>query len=139
MSDVLCFKLNGASLFLEQVLVDDGYIPIFFLCRHEQQRYLALCTDMEKNTYYVVKISLQDLHALLHGQIAMRDAMLNQDKFWHIEAADKPLADVVVEHPMQDMDLSVLPEENACFKIFTQEIAEYVKSVDLELAAARKQ
>lgn len=138
MSDVLCFKLNGASLFLEQVLVEDSYIPIFFLCRHELQRYLALCTDMEKNTYCVVKISLQDLHALLHGQITMRDAMLNQDKFWHIEAADKPLADVVVEHPIQDMDLSVLPEENAKFRILTQEITNYVKSVDLEFASAGK-
>lgn len=106
MSDVLCFKVNGDSLFLELVLVEDGYIPIFFLCRHEQQRYLALCTDMEKNTYCVVKISLQNLYALLHGQIAMRDAMLNQDKFWYIEAADNPSDDIVVEHSMQDMDLS---------------------------------
>lgn len=132
MDNILCFVINDEHLYLEKTLVDFNSVPIFFVCNQGQQRYLALCTDVDEAKYFVVKTPIQDIHGLLHGNISMRDAMLKQEKFWRIDAGNTPSEDVVVECPISDIDLSVLPAENACFKILTQEITEYVKKIDCE-------
>lgn len=48
MNKELCFILDNKNIYLDHILVDYEYVPIFFLCKDDEcQYYLALCTDIE--------------------------------------------------------------------------------------------
>lgn len=128
----LCFCIEGRNLYLEQVLVDYLEIPVFFLCRNEKRYYVALCTDIEELSYIVVDTSSSAVYNLLHGQIPMRDIILNQKKYWSVVSGEEIPMDIVTEHSVKEMDCSVLPEENACFQILTEEMEDFVRSFDYE-------
>lgn len=57
---------------MERVLVDYNCVPIFFICKDENNRYLALNSEPDNSAYIVVKISDADAYDLLHGNIPMR-------------------------------------------------------------------
>ena len=41
----MCFCLGDENLYLEQVLVEQEGVPIFFLCKSREQHYLALFVE----------------------------------------------------------------------------------------------
>ena len=48
MNKELCFILDNKNIYLDHILVDYEYVPIFFLCKDDEcQYYLALFTDIE--------------------------------------------------------------------------------------------
>ena len=101
MNKELCFILENKNVYLDHILVDYEYVPIFFLCKDDEcQYYLALCTDIENGEYIVVKISLLSVYNLLHGNIAMRDVILNQKIFWKVVSGDEIKNDIVNEYPI---------------------------------------
>ena len=130
MSKELCFIIEEKELYMEQVLVDYMDVPIFFLCKDKSQYYIVLCVDIEERHYIVAELSLADTYNLLHGKLSMRDSILKQNYYWMIESGEEICLDIVTKHKISDIDHSLLPEENACFEILTEEIKGYVQSFD---------
>lgn len=125
MSKELCFNIENENLYLEQVLVDYMDIPIFFLCKGKKEYYIVLCTNIDEFSYVVTKISLLDTYNLLHGKILMRDVILKQKEYWEIISGEEIELDLVTKCAMCNLELSVLPEENAFFKVLTKNRAIY--------------
>lgn len=121
----LCFCLEDENLYLEQVLVEQEGVPIFFLCKSSEQNYLALFCGNDR--YVVTKVSNSDLQKLLHGEIPMRDVILGQEEFWDIVAGEKPQQDIVECLPISELEVEVLPEEGACFEALTKEMQDFVE------------
>lgn len=130
MSEELCFCIENENLFLEQVLVDYKDVPIFFLCSNKKYYYLALCTDIDELSYIVTKVSIQDVYKLLHGQIPMRDVILKQKEYWNIISEEDICLDIVTKCPITQLDTSVLPQENAYFKVLTKKLESFVYKFD---------
>lgn len=105
-------------------------IPIFLLCRDDSQFYVALCTDVEELKYIIVRAAETDIYNLLHGKIPMRGIILNQKAYWEVKSGDDVLLDQITNHNIKDLDMTLLPEENACFKILTEEMRGYVQQFD---------
>lgn len=137
MNKELCFNIENKDLYLEQVLVDYMDIPIFFLCRDDSQYYVALCTDIDKLSYIVVKLSLSDVYDLLHGKIPMRDVILKQNEYWDIVSGDEIYLDTITKKNINALEVTLLPEANACFKILTKEMQLFVQKYDSEFFAAK--
>lgn len=129
----LCFIIENKKLYLEHVLVDYMDIPIFFLCKGEEQYYIALCTDIEELHYIVTKLSLMDVYDLLHGEKAMRDIILKQKEFWKIYSEENIASDKVIKCDMNTMDQTLLPEADAKFEVLTKDMEQYVKKFDQKL------
>lgn len=132
MNKELCFNIENQYLYLEQVLVDYMDIPIFFLCKDKKQYYIALCTNIDKLSYIVTKLSLSDVYNLLHGKIPMRDVFLKQQEYWEIMSGDKVGIDMVTKKKIETLEQSLLPEPNVYFKILTKQIELFVQEVDDE-------
>lgn len=139
MNKELCFILDNKNIYLDHILVDYEYVPIFFLCKDDEcQYYLALCTDIENGEYIVVKISLLSVYNLLHGNIAMRDVILNQKIFWKVVSGDEIKNDIVNEYPIDYINHQDLPEKDVKFKILQKHIKEYVQKFDKEFFASEQ-
>lgn len=82
--EVLCFKIEGKELYLEQILVDFNDVAIFFLCKNEVQYYIALCADYHESTYIVAKVTIEDIYKLLHSELTMRDFILKQKEYYQV-------------------------------------------------------
>lgn len=130
MSKELCFKIEHNDLFLKQVLVDYNNIPIFFLCQGKYKNYLSLCVDIENYNYVIVEVSLFDIYDLLHGNVSMRDAILNHKEYWMVTSGEDISNDIVERKTIKDIDQSWLPQEGAYFKVLTESIEQYLKSID---------
>ena len=132
MSKELCFNIENENLYLEQVLVDYMDIPIYFLCKGKKEYYIVLCTNIDEFSYVVTKISLLDTYNLLHGKIPMRDVILKQKEYWEIISGDEIELDLVTKYAMCNLEISVLPEENAFFKVLTKTIELFIQQFDNE-------
>lgn len=132
MSKELCFCVENKNLYLEHVLVDYMDIPIFFLCKNGNQYYLVLCVDVEELNYIIVKVLDSDVYDLLHGKIPMRNVILKAKEYWEVSSGEEIYSDKVIKRETVRMDVSLLPEENACFKILTEEMKLFVQKFDNE-------
>lgn len=132
MSKELCFNIENNALYLEQVLVEYMSVPIFFLCKSQNEYYIVLCIDIEELKYVVCAISQTTVYNLLHGIQPMRDAILLQDYFWEVDSGNTIKEDSVQKKTMEKIDVSVLPEKGACFEILTEDIQTYVNHFDNE-------
>lgn len=132
MEKELCFCIENKELYLEQVLVDFMDIPIFFLCKNDDQYYAALCIEMDELNYIVVQVPVLDVYNLLHEKLSMRNIFLNQKEYWEVFSGEEIYKDTVTKHLKKELDTSLLPEEDACFKVLTEEMKEYVKKFENE-------
>lgn len=130
MGKELCFCIEGKELYLEQILVDYENIPIFFLCKNNSQYYVALCTDIEIPHYIVVMTESLKVYHLLHGKCPMRDIFLKSGEYWDVVSGDDISMDTIAKRPIMELDVSVLPEEGACFEILTEEMQFFVQNFD---------
>lgn len=137
MNKVLCFNIENKNLYLEQILVDYMDIPIFFLCKGENQYYVALCTDIDELSYIVTELSLLDVYNLLHGKIPMRDVILKQDEYWDIVSGNEIYMDMITKKSVDTLETELLPEEKACFKILTAQMQLFVQEFDCEFFATK--
>lgn len=129
MNQELCFCIEGRNLYLEQVLVEYMNIPIFFLCKNNQQHYLVLCTDMDDFNYLVIELSTSDLYNLLHGNIPMRDVFLKQKEYWEVNSNKTISKDIVSKHEIHHLDNSLLPKENAYFQALTEDLKVFIQNL----------
>lgn len=129
MNEMLCFRLEDKSLFMEQVFVEYENNPIFYLCKSGEQRYLVLCVDMDENRYVIVETSLQNVWNMLQGKITMRDSIVNCDKYWEVIAGEDFESDMVEQKPMQQVSEEDLPEKGAYYKIATKNVQKFCDSL----------
>lgn len=131
MDKELCFRLQDKELYLDQVLVDYMDIPIFFICKDKSnQYYVVLCTDIEDLNYIIVHTSIINIYNLLHGKIPMRNIFLKQKDFWKVISGEEVGLDRIRKCSIEQLERSILPEENAFFSILTERISEYVRKFD---------
>lgn len=130
MEKELCFYIEGNKLYLEQVLVDYNDVPIFFVCKDSVAYYIVLCSDIEELSYIVVSLSEVELYNLLHGKLSMREVFTRQQKYWEVMSGEEIETDTVICKPIEEMDCSVLPQEEAYFEILTDGVSSYVKEFD---------
>lgn len=138
MDNELCFIIDSNKLYLEQILVEYNDVPIYFICKDSKEYYISLCSDIEELCYFVVKVSELDIYNLLHGNLTMRDSIIKQSYYWEIVSADEMENDRVELKCIDDLDLSVLPEEGAYFSILTEEISKYVTEFDTRFLENRR-
>ena len=128
----LCFRIEGIELYLEQVLVDYMDIPMFFLCKGESNHYLVLCTDIDELNYIIVRLSMNGLYELLHGEEPIRNIILKQEEYWNVISGEEISLDKVGGLSISELDVSLLPKENTYFEIVSTKLENYVKKFDTE-------
>lgn len=128
MEKVLCFRISGVDLFLEQTLEKYNNVPIFFVCRGNGERYLVLCTDVSECNYIIMKITTERLCDMLSGECTMRDVFLEQSCFWEVHSGEDVARDHVKEiHQVKE---ELLPEKS--FQILDAETASYAEKIRCE-------
>lgn len=116
MNKELCFIIDKRKLYLEKVLVEYNDIPIFYLCRSEEEYYLVLCSNIEEEKYIIVKPAKLEVLDMLNGELAMRDIILHQESFWEVSAGEDISQDRVEIKPIDQIEYEALPYENTfCF------------------------
>jgi hypothetical protein len=126
----LCFCINKKNLFLEHVLVDYIGVPIFFLCSDNNQYYLALCTNIDELNYVIVSLTRFDVYHLLHGKVSMCNVILNQKEYWEVISGDEIALDIVTKKTIDQLDVSQLPEADACYQILDEKTKIFVQNFD---------
>ena len=129
MDERLCFVINQMEIYLEQVLVETDGIPVLFVGKSNERRYLILCVDTDVLRYFAVRISRKDLCDLLQGTVPMRDIFLRQAIFWDITAGDNMKDDVIVGRSISNIDADMLPREVAVFEVLTADVEQYVRKI----------
>lgn len=132
MNGNLCFRIEGIELYLEQVLVDYMDIPIFFLCKGEGNYYLVLCTDIDELNYIIVRLSMNDLYELLHGEGSIRNTILKQNEYWNVISGEGISLDKVEKLSISKLSSSLLPKEDVYFEIVSTKLENYVKKFDTQ-------
>lgn len=132
MNSNLCFRIEGIELYLEQVLVDYMDIPIFFLCKGEDNYYLVLCTDIDELNYIIVRLSMNDVYDLLHGGESIRNAILKQNEYWNVISGKEIPLDKVEKLSISKLSSSLLPKEDVYFEIVSTKLENYVKKFDTQ-------
>lgn len=132
MNSNLCFRIEGIELYLEQVLVDHMGIPIFFLCKGEGNYYLVLCTDIDELNYIIVKLSMNDVYKLLHGEGSIRNIILKQDEYWNVISGEEISLDEIERLSISELDVGLLPKENVYFEIVSTKLENYAKKFDTQ-------
>lgn len=132
MNNKLCFRIENIELYLEQVLVEYMDIPIFFLCKGEGEYYFILCTDMHELNYIILKLSMNDVYELLHGEESIRNIILKQKEYWNVISGEEIPLDKVEKLSISELDLSLLPKENVYFEIVSTKLENYVKKFDTQ-------
>lgn len=130
MNKELCFVINGIELYMELILVEYDDAPIFYLCKGDNALYLVLRQDIGKEDYIIVKAERNIILDMLHGKISMRSAILEADRYWDVHAQDNITDDVVEEHAARDISLNVLPYEDACYEVATEEVRRYLEDLE---------
>ena len=132
MDSELCFKIENIELYLEQVLVDYMDIPIFFLCKDEGSYYLVLCTDVDELNYIIVRLSMNDVYGLLHGEESIYNTILKQNEYWNVISGREIPLDEVKRLSISELDVGLLPKEDVYFEIVSTKLENYVKKFDTQ-------
>lgn len=134
MANELCFVINNIELRMEQILVEFDDIPIFYLCKGDGQLYLVLTKNMDGEEYLVVKISEHEVSDMLHGKVSMRQTIMEQKSYWDVKTGDEIVDDEVAEHDIADIPQEVLPYEDACYEVVSDDVKSYLQILDTRLA-----
>lgn len=120
MNKELCFIIDKQELMLEQILVDYNKVPVYFICKDNQnQYYVVLCTDIDNEKYIITKTDINKLIKLLKQKITMRDLILSEKDFWEVTAGENIEKDICKNKNINLINLEDLPYENSYFKVVT--------------------
>lgn len=130
MNEILCFKINDISLFLDKVLVSFNEVPIFFICKdRENKYYLVMCEDIDSLKYMIVNQSIIVIYKMLNQEISMRAALLYCDNFWEVESGNTIDEDEVTFKNYKEINLNILPEEDAMYKPLNEDDNTYIDRI----------
>lgn len=128
--DEVFFVINGNTLVTEKVLVEYNEVPIFFVCKDNQDYFISSCIDIEEERYVVIEASLSHVSKMLHEKITMRELIIQADRFWDIKVGEDVAEDEIKEKNINEMPLELLPYEGAYLKIITKDLRNYVEEID---------
>lgn len=126
----LSFILDSVKVYTDICLVRDE-MPIFFTCIDDEERfYLALCTDMDIPQYCVIRVTTAQLNNMLQGMMSMKKIFTLQKGCWIVTPVDNNIEnDEVLRRNITDLDEDELPDEDAYFELFNDELRAYAKMV----------
>lgn len=127
------FIIDNKILLLDKVLVEFNGTPIFFVCKSGEEYYIALYVEGDVDHYFVTPITLMQLSKMLCGKITMRNLILQSKVYWDVLAGASMDEDIVGLNNTENIPLETLPYEDAYFEIATEELKEYVKTIDEKL------
>lgn len=130
MEKIKCFSINNIDLFLEQVLVDYQEVPIFYLCKGNDEYYVVLCEDFDELKYIIVKPNSTDILNMLYGKLEMRKLFEKQSNYWEVISGETIEDDIVIPYGIEKLDLTVLPEDNAFFEALTDNVRNYIREFE---------
>lgn len=131
MKENLCFKIDNSDLFLEHVLVEIDYIPIFYTCKDsENNKYIVMCIDIDEETYIVAKTSNSKILDMLKGTITMRKIIVSASDFWEVIASDDFENDEVKKISVSEIADEILPIENGYYESDEIDIKEYINDLE---------
>lgn len=135
MSKEVYFQIQNKLLYLDFMLEEYDYLPLFYVCKDDDDaRYLVLCTDFEQESYLVSRITLVDLSNMLSGKIDMRSAFLRQPSFWKVTCQGKKYVDdIVTEESIEDIPIAYLPAEGEFYVLYDANHKDYAKQIACEL------
>ena len=130
MNKLLCFKVNGKEIYKElDLLVFD--IPILFVCKDDDNnRYLALCLDIDDAEYYLISITNHELKQMITGKMEIRECFINCKNFYFIRSGKTVDCDEVTLLSADDLSDDELPDKGALFTIHNDEIDSFVNGLD---------
>lgn len=130
MKQDLSFILDNVKIYTDMCLVRDE-IPIFFTCVDENERfYLALCTDMDIPQYCVIRVTVTQLNSMLQGMISMKKIFTLQKSCWIVNPIDNNVEnDEVLLKSISDLDEDELPDNDAYFELFSDELKSYAGTI----------
>ena len=126
MEDILCFRIEGRSLYLDHVLVDFDGTPLFFVCKDETDYYLVLCYDTDRFEYYVAMCGLDEIKHMICGEIPMAAPMLSSKKVWRVVTSEEFDDDIVRFIGADGLDRSALPGDDAFYEIVDEDVRGYL-------------
>lgn len=130
MKNEIMFIIGEKTLYLEEVLVEYDYCPIFFVCYDDKEKYICLCADIDENFYIVTKTENRDIVNMLHGRITMRSLFTKEDIIWKIISGEEVSQDIVEQISQCELDQSVLPIEEGYYEIVDSEIQDYCNKLE---------
>lgn len=127
------FEIEGSTLFLEKVFVEFDEQPIFFLCANDNEKFLCVCTDMEEEQYIIVKTTVSCVIDMLKGKITMYQSIMKSSYFWQIIVGTDVSEDVVQKDDIGNIDISLLPQKDAVFKLVTDDLKQYCSNLEKQM------
>lgn len=127
----LCFKIKDKELILDHILVEYNNIPVFFVCKdNENQYYIVLYPDVNNNIYIITKTKKEYLIKLLTNKITMREIILSSSEFIEIQADEENVYnDNVIFKNIELVDLSYLPKNESYYKMITKADKNYLNEL----------
>ncbi|MBQ8413287.1 MAG: hypothetical protein IJX12_06755 [Lachnospiraceae bacterium] len=127
--DTVYFKIDNNSFLLDKVLVEFDGEPIFFVCKSNNNYYIALNIDIESQYYILAPTSVGNLYKMLCEKITMRDYILQSEYFWSIRVGDDFDSDVVVKESIDKIPMEQLPYAGEFLSVVTQDLKDYRENI----------
>ena len=128
------FEIEGVELFLDKIFVEYDEQEIFFSCiTNSGQRFLCVCTDIDNESYIVVKTNIENIISMLKGHVTMYASIMQASYFWQIDLAEDISADNVEKMDIKRIDEELLPQRDAAFKLVTDDLKQYCSELEKEL------
>lgn len=128
---LLCFNIDGNDLYLDKSLIRFNEIPIFFLCRDNNDViYAVQCIDTEELNYYVVQVDKKNILGLLDNTLTIHDFMTSSMKKWEVQSGENISDDIV--KPISQLNEEDLVEKNVYLSLDNTEISNYKDKIQEE-------
>lgn len=139
MSNIKYFDIDGKALFLDKTLIDFNMLPVFFVCKDDNDSYyICLCTDFDEFYYIVVESSIDEIYKMLDGKITLRDVFLKKDYFYNIQSYNDLEHNEVKKMDIACIDKDELPYEGEYYEILSQSDQEYKEKIRRRLFTSKE-
>ncbi len=132
MSRIDCFELNLKHLYLEQVLIEDDGLPLFYVCRDQNDlRYIVSLVNKKTNKYLIAETKTEWIIDLLEQRMTMQEIMLKSSFVWEIIADEDAdfSKDKIRTIPCNQIKQQDLAKNDSYYKICTKQEAKYLKKL----------
>jgi len=80
----------------------------------------------------IVRLSMNDVYGLLHGEESIYNTILKQNEYWNVISGREIPLDEVKRLSISELDVGLLPKEDVYFEIVSTKLENYVKKFDTE-------
>lgn len=136
MSENVNFIIEDTKLYLDYMLEQHDCVPLFYVCKDALgSRYVVLCSDMDNESYLIVRVSLFDLCDMLYGKLDIRSLFLNQSDYWSVTClGEDATSDLVEKHSIKDFPDGYLPNNGEFYVLYDDAHKYYASQIYCELS-----